>query len=406
MARPVEVDRARTSAKRTRSLLLLAMLNAGASSSLYLSILPGIVRGLELTETQGGILVTAAALSFGATAPWWGRASDRTGYVRVIVIGLIGYGVSSAAFATAMLAGFSGVLTGGMLFAVLLVSRPLGGALAGAVPTAGQAYLAATSSTEERTAALAIVGIANGLGLVVGPVLGGGLAVVGLTAPLWVAAVLAAATALLLWRELPEPPRAPTPLSPPLSWRDARPRPVLLVILGLFTAIALVATTLGFLVQDRLGLDEQVASVRTGAVLAAVGVGMVASQVLFVLRLRPGPQILLRIGLPVTAAGIGLVLVAPTALVFVLAGSVMGIGAGLTVPGALAAASLRVDDADQGMLGGLIVACQVGGFVLGPVVGGVLYERQPLLPGSLAIALVLVGSTWALTPGPTRTTGS
>lgn len=401
---PQADERADTARRRARLLLLLALLNAGAASSLYLSILPGIVRGLDLTETQGGILVTAAALAFGITAPWWGRTSDRTGYVRVIVLGLLGYGVSSAPFAAAMLAGFSGLLTGGALFAVLLVSRPLGGALAGAVPTAGQGYLAATSSVEERTAALTIVGIANGLGLIVGPVLGGGLAVFGVTAPLWVAAALAAGTALLVWRLLPEPPRGPAPLTPPLSWRDPRPRPVPLVIVGLFTAIAVLATTLGFLLQDRLGLDEQVASTRTGAVLAAVGIGMVAAQVLIVQRLRPGPPLLLRLGLPVTAVGIALVLVAPSTAVFVVAGSVMGLGAGLTIPGALAAASLRVDDADQGTLGGLVVACQVGGFVLGPVVAGALYQRQPLLPGSVAIVLVLLGLAWAATTGATQTT--
>lgn len=383
----------------TRLLLLFALVNATAASSIYLAILPGIVRGLALTEVQGGLLVTTSALAFGFAAPWWGRRSETVGRVRVIAVGLVGYAVASVAFAVAMQIGFAGVVTGGALFALLVVSRPLGGALAGAVPGTAQAYLADTSSEEGRTGAVAIVGIASGLGSIVGPAVGGGLATFGLAVPLWTAAVLALVGAVVvLWR-LPEPPRSENTADRalvPMSWRDPRPRPLLLVLLGLFTAIALLSTTVGFLFQDRLGLHDRAASTGTGAVLTAVGIGLVAVQILVVQRRKPTATVLLRVGLPITAAGVVVLLVAQHVVVFLASGLVMGAGAGLAVSGAIAAATLRVGAGDQGALGGLTVAAQVTGFIIGPTVGGALYQQGRLLPGIVALVLIGAGFVWSV----------
>ena len=395
------VDEIDARARRSQRLLLLvALLNASVASSIYLSILPGIVRGLDLTEFQGGLLVTSSAIAAGLLAPWWGRRSEEAGRVRIIAIGLVGYAIASAAFAFGMELGFAGTLTGGALFAVLLVSRPLGGALAGAVPGTSQAYLADTSSEEERASALALVGIASGLGAIVGPAVGGALAVFGLTVPLWTAAVVAAGVATLVWLRLPEPIRSDSGAAEedqaPLSWRDQRPRPMLLLIVVLFTGVALLATTLGFLIQDRLGLDDQTASSVTGAVLTGVGVGLVAVQVLIVQRRNPAVSTLLRVGLPILGVGIVLLLVAPNTPLFILSGLVMGSGNGLAFSGAITGASLRVGAGDQGTLGGLTVAAQVVGFVIGPVVGGLLYQQGQLLPALTALALVVLALVAAL----------
>ncbi len=402
-----------TDAERRRShrlILLIALLNASVASSIYLSILPGIVRGLDLSEFQGGLLVTSSALASGLLAPWWGRRSEVVGRVRVIAVGLIGYGIASAAFALGMELGFAGTLTGGALFAVLLVSRPLGGALAGAVPSTSQAYLADTSTEEERAGALALVGIASGLGAIVGPAVGGALAVFGLTVPLWTAAALAVGVAALVRLRLPEPARyqseQPDEDEVPLAWRDPRPRPMLVLVVVLFTGVALLATTLGFLVQDRLGLDDQTASSVTGAVLTGVGIGLVAVQVLIVQRRNPKASTLVRTGLPILGVGIVLLLVAPNIPLFVLSGLVMGSGNGLAFSGAITGASLSVGARDQGALGGFTVAAQVVGFVIGPTVGGFLYQQGELLPALTALGLVVLAFVGALSKGFSVSTAS
>lgn len=387
-----------TSGRSARFILLLALLNAAAASSIYLSILPGIVRGLDLTEVQGGLLVTTSAIAFGVMAPWWGRKSDRAGRVPIITLGLVGYAITSAAFALGMELGFAGVVGGMALYGVLLISRPLGGALAAAVPGTSQAYLAETSTEEERTGAVALVGIASGLGSILGPAIGGGLATFGLTVPLWTAAVLALVVAVLVHRRLPEPVDTAdmAPKSEPMSWRDPRPRPLLVLILVLFTAIALLSTTMGFLFQDRLDLDDRAASTVTGAVLAAIGIGIVLVQVLVVQRYKPSPTTLLTVGLPVTAMGIVVLLGANHVVVYVLSGLILGAGGGFTISGAIAAATLRVGASDQGALGGLTVSAQVLGFIVGPLVGAVLYQQGQALPGVVALVLIAASFVWVV----------
>src|SRR5258708_3419356 len=75
---------------------------------------------------------------------------------------------------------------------------------------ASQAYVADRTSYAERTAGVAFLNAAMGLGETIGPGFGSMLAVLGLAAPLYFAAALSVASAALLWQLLPEetPPHA------------------------------------------------------------------------------------------------------------------------------------------------------------------------------------------------------
>jgi len=64
--------------------------------------------------------------------------------------------------------------------------------IAGATYTTATAYIADISSTEERAARFGMIGAAFGIGFVLGPALGGVAAQWDVTAPFWIAAVLAA----------------------------------------------------------------------------------------------------------------------------------------------------------------------------------------------------------------------
>jgi MFS family permease len=67
----------------------------------------------------------------------------------------------------------------------------------------------------------------------------------------------------------------------------------------------------------------------------------------------------------------------------------LGTGLGLAVPAIAAAASLAVGPEEQGGAAGLITACPAAGFVIGPVVCGILYEVDPTL-SAIGAALILV----------------
>jgi len=86
---------------------------------------------------------------------------------------------------------------------VLLIGRTLAG-LAGATYVTATAYIADITPKEERAARFGLIGAAFGIGFVLGPALGGVAATWGLTAPFWVAAVIAGANVVFGLLVLPE----------------------------------------------------------------------------------------------------------------------------------------------------------------------------------------------------------
>ena len=66
-------------------------------------------------------------------------------------------------------------------------------------PVTAQAYIVSVTSGAERTSGIALLGIANGLGFIAGPILGALLVGFGLVAPIVAAALLPLIAAALMW---------------------------------------------------------------------------------------------------------------------------------------------------------------------------------------------------------------
>ena len=109
----------------------------------------------------GLLMASFSAMQF-LFAPWWGRLSDRIGRRPVIIIGLAG----SVIFYTLF-----GIATVWKSLAWLFVSR-IGAGIMGATISTAQAYIADTTSKEERPRGMALIGMAFGLGFTLGPLLG------------------------------------------------------------------------------------------------------------------------------------------------------------------------------------------------------------------------------------------
>lgn len=379
--------------RRDQLLLFAATLNAAVGTSLLLTVIPPISRELGWSETQSGLLISASGLAFLLAAPLWGRAGDRRHRGRLVVVGLIGYAAAFAAFALLVGLGLAGTVGGLGLYLVLLLSRPVGGALAAAVPTAAQAWISDHTSDEQRTGGLAVLQAANGLGLVVGPALAAALVALGLLAPLWFAAGAALLTAVLVLLLLPDR-RHPGTVDAVsrsrglLSPLDRRYRSYLAVLLVVFLAAATVASTTGFLLQDRLRLDAAQTASRTGLCLLLVGLGLAGVQGV-VRALSLAPRTMLRIGPLLMLAGFGVLVLAQVLPVFLLAHALLGAGAGLAGPGATAAATLRVQRDEQGSLAGLTTAMTAAGFAVGPLVAGLMYQAAQWLPYATMSAALL-----------------
>ncbi len=399
---------------RPMVLLFVALFNSILGLSVLFPILGPLGREIGLTDVQVGMLSTAYAAMQLVTSTFWGRQSDARGRKPILLIGIIGFAVGFFAFGAVAQLGRDGVLTGPLLFGLLVLTRLVGGAFSSATLPTGQAYAADISEREDRTSAMAVIGMAFGLGVIVGPGIGFGLAKLfhNLLAPVFFSASVAVLNAIFVAFRLPEPERRTA---------GARPAPQLamvrrtwpLLAIGFAATLASVAMeqTVAFYFQDRLHLRGEgvETAMWVGSALMIYGVVAVASQGFLVRRFKWSPRTLLRAGLPFAIAGFVLFVFARAYATLTSALVLQGFGQGLLLPGVTAALSLSAADEEQGSMAGLNSASQGLGRTIGPVLGTGLYSLRHELPyafsASLLTIVMLVGmvrTELAASPGRER----
>ncbi|MCG8352087.1 MAG: MFS transporter [Chloroflexales bacterium] len=357
-------------------------------------VLAPLVRELGLSETQGGLIITAAALMWSLSSPFWGRRSEVLGRKRVFVTGMFGFSFGFTLFGCVALLGLNGVIPPLFAFALLMASRGVVGSFFSAVPVAAQAYIADTTTGEERTAGIALLGVANGIGFIVGPALGGVLATFGLLAPVYIAAILPIGAAFLVMWRLPRATQHMLTANPPrINPADARLWPLLLIGFQVVCALVSIQATAGFYIQDKLELSAEATAQVLGIALVASGVGSLVAQLGIVRLLRPAPQTLLRVGLPIGVVGFVAFVLAATPFAMITAFTIVNFGLALSIPGYLSAITLQVKPDEQGAVAGLTASAQGFGAVIGPVLAAMLYELRadyPYILSAVLLALVVL----------------
>jgi len=148
-------------------------------------VLPLLPRYAEQFGARGfeiGLIIGSYSLMQFFFAPMWGRWSDRIGRRPVILISLAGSVIAYSLFALA--ASFQGPLG----LSILLGSRMFAG-FCGANLSVASAYIADVTTHEHRSKGMGMIGMAFGLGFILGPALGAFSArAFGLAGPGWVAA--------------------------------------------------------------------------------------------------------------------------------------------------------------------------------------------------------------------------
>ncbi len=157
-------------------------------------VLPLLPKYCEIYGAKGyqiGLVIGSFSLMQFIFAPAWGRLSDRIGRRPVLLIGNAGSAISYALFALA--AHYEGTL--GLL--VLLASRMFAG-VCGATLSVASAYIADVTDRENRSKSMGLIGMAFGLGFILGPALGAlSAAKFGLAGPGWMAAAFCAGNFIL-----------------------------------------------------------------------------------------------------------------------------------------------------------------------------------------------------------------
>ncbi|MDG1059976.1 MAG: MFS transporter, partial [Synechococcus sp. cluster3_bin.96] len=191
----------------------LTLLNDRLSESIVFPLLPFLLASFNADGRTLGLLAGSYALAQFAATPLIGALSDRFGRRPVIAICVSGSVLGLGLFAITLSHDWpaGAVLPLFLLFGARLIDGVSGGTAA----TAG-AVLADITPPEKRARAFGLIGVAFGLGFIIGPFLGGQLARIAVTVPIWVATGFAVLNLVVVLTLLPE--------THPVSERRVLPR--------------------------------------------------------------------------------------------------------------------------------------------------------------------------------------
>lgn len=373
--------------------LMSAYLACTMSMMAFVALVGPIARSLQMAPWQMGLVVTIGGVAWMALARPWGRFSDRRGRRLALLNGVSGFALSYMALCALLIVSLDILPPAWLVCIGLVFGRGMVGAFYAAIPTVGQAWVADHYPPRQRTAALASLGAASAIGLVLGPALAALLSSHSLVLPLYVTAVLPV-LALFWVRRLPRE-TAPVEqrLGTSLKLFDPRLRRPMVVAFTAMSCVALAQITVGFFAIDRLQLSPENAARAAGLALTMVGIALIGAQVM-VRRLHWEPPRLIRTGLLVAASGFAVVFLATNQALLFIGFFTSAAGMGLVFPAFSAMAANRMDPGEQGASAGSIGIAQGLGVTLGPLFGSLLYELGPGIPYLFASLVLIAVALW------------
>lgn len=159
--------------------------------TIILPLLPFYAQKYGASPFVVGVLAATFAVCQLISGPFLGRISDRYGRRKILMLSQTG------TFLGFVLLGVANSLP------LIFLSRVIDGVTAGNL-TIAQAAIADVTPPENRAKAFGIIGIAFGLGFIVGPAISAALSPIDVHYPAYVAAALSAISILATWKLLPE----------------------------------------------------------------------------------------------------------------------------------------------------------------------------------------------------------
>lgn len=352
-------------------------------------VMPPIIREMGLSETHSGLIISLGSVAMALMAPVWGIWSDVKGRKTIILVGFLGMFVSYVLFTATIYAGLNQLVGGGLLVALLVATRALIGLFIPAVPSTAQAYMADITDEKGRSAGMAVIGAANGLGLVLGPAIAGAFALIGLIWPLYMGALLPLAAFLIVIVLIPA--QKPVIQAKPPKVNPFQRNVRLYLFAGLATMFSIVSIQVvgGFYFQDQLFLTTRETARMVSFGLMFSGGAMILTQGLQMKRPKWQPKPMIMIGSLLLVGSMVLLLFFVNLAVYFLAYFLFGIGAGLMMPGFMAGASLAVSREQQGGVAGLVGSVQGISAVIAPILSTTLYQLDKHIPYAVIAGLVV-----------------
>ena len=388
-------------------ILIIGLIIYGAGFSMLYIIFAPLSRSIGLSTNQFGILIAISNVALVFSSFYWGKKSQSIGRKPVFIIGLFSYALAYALFAFGIQLGLWGLFATWQLFSILFVIRLIYGGLIGGIQPAAVAYISDSTEGEHRTQGMALIGMSSGIGTMIGPAVGGGLAFVHPLFPLYFGAALAIIGGLLAMKFLIEPnQRLQThPVqNHNLKFYDKRIMPYLIgwaVAFLVFTGTQVIAA---FFIEDRLGItgyNEIIKATSIALLSMALTTTLMQAVVLQIINIPA--RILLRLCFLIFGFVLFSIPYIETLNYYYLSFAGIGVAFSMITPGLNSAATLSVEEHEQGEVAGLLSAAPVVGMIFGPVIGALLYNINPNYPfffGSLAVIVLGIYFQFVKTPDP------
>ncbi len=344
---------------------------------IVIPIIPTLSIQMKASALQTGLLLSVYSLMQFIFSPIWGRLSDKYGRRPILLICLFGEIFSYLLFAQAR------------SLELLFIARIFSGFFGASISTAS-AYISDITPPQERSKGMALIGAAFGLGFLFGPAMGGGLTIWAehlstdtffrtSFSSYWVAG-LCLVTFIFAYFNLKETLK----VNNNSEERTSRIKEMIkffktdtvgaLIFVFFLSSLAMstMESTLVLFMKARFnwGLKE----VSFG--FAYVGVMIVITQGVLVRRLIPkfGEKQVLRFGLIFMSMGLCLIPVAQSLSVMALSQTLIALGIGFINPSTLGSVSLLIDSKEQGAALGTTQGMASLGRIIGPLVGGALFD--------------------------------
>lgn len=335
--------------------------------------------------SMGMLMSIFAAMQF-VFAPVWGSLSDRIGRKPVLLLGILGNALAM------LLMGLSNSLW------LLFSSRALAGILSSATQPTAMAFISDSTSEKDRGGGMGIIGAAMGIGMVLGPGLGGLLSGISLSTPFYLAAGLSLLAAVLAWLFLPE---SLSPGKHTVTSEKGRPQLYslleamkgslkFLLILAFLTSFALTnfESVFGLYAARRFNYDADT----VGLVLTFIGLvsAIVQGALTGPATRKFGDENVVKASLIGSAVGFAILLMAKNLPGVILTSAIFIFSNAMVRPGVSTLVSKRATTG-QGVALGLSNSFMSLGRILGPLLAGFLLDINLSFPYMTGALLMLVG---------------
>lgn len=369
------------------ALVLSSLFIAYVGIGLVVPVMPSIAEELSLSGATVGYLYAAMAFAQLLASPFTGIWVDTIGRKKMIVIGLLLFSFSKLLF------GFGNETW------VLFVSRLLGGVSEAFIMPAVITYIADKTTMANRAKALGYQSAAISLGFIIGPAIGGFIVELGIRAPFFFAAAISFIAAIVIFIVLEEP--ISKGQLQKNSESNVRPQFIqefkksfnpqyftpLFIVFVLAFGLAIYEMMLSLFVDEKFGF-----TVRDISIIITVGsIAGVVAQILFFDKLVSlfGEKLIITMSLLSAAIFIFVTILINGYWLIIAITSIVFFSCDILRPAVTSFLS-KIAGENQGFIAGMNSAYTSLGIILGPIVGGILFDIHIDIPYIFAAIILII----------------